>query len=226
MDIEHLGYKTIDLLLEKGLISDPADIFTFDPQKLSSEEGWGETSIRNLADAITEAKDRPLERLITALGIRHVGSTVARRLVRAFPSLKALLNASPEEIAAVEGVGPVIAESVREWADDLANIELVRKLTEAGVRVAEERTEETSDVLAGVTLVITGTLSRSREESQEAVELRGGRVTGSVSKSTTAVVVGDSPGLNKVSKARDLGIPMIDEAAFERLLDEGAEALG
>ena len=139
MDIEHLGYRTIDLLLEKGLIRGPADLFTFDTRALLEEEGWGETSVANLEKAIDAARNRPPARLLTALGIRHVGSTMARRLIRHFGSIPALLDAPLEEIAAVEGVGEVIAREVKRWASDPANRELIDRLAAAGVQMGEEK---------------------------------------------------------------------------------------
>ena len=118
MDIEHMGYKTIDLLLDDGLITDPADIFTFDVGQLRGREGWGDISVNNLSRAIEAAKDRPVARLLTALGIRHVGGTIARTLVRHFKSIPALMAATEEEISQVEGIGPTIARGVAEWAAD------------------------------------------------------------------------------------------------------------
>ncbi|MEX0865629.1 MAG: NAD-dependent DNA ligase LigA [Acidimicrobiia bacterium] len=227
MDIEHLGYKTIDLLLERGLIRDPADIFTFDTDELRGLEGWGETSVTNLARAIDAARDRPVSRVLTALGIRHVGGTVARTLARQFGGLPELIDASEEEIATVEGIGPVIAAEVRAWSVDPANRELVEKLARAGVRLADP-VEPTAGpgALTGATFVISGTLDGlSREEAEAAVEARGGKAAGSVSSKTTALVVGDSPGASKAKKAEVLGIPVIDGATFRRVLDEGLSVL-
>lgn len=229
MDIEHLGYKTIDLLLERGWVSNPADIFTFDTAKLLDVEGWGEISVGNLADAIEEARSRTPARLLTALGIRHVGSTVARRLMSEFGSIPGLLSASTEEIAAVGGVGGVIAEEVGQWAADPANAELVERLAEAGVRVEDEvdHSDSGPGVLEGLTFVVSGSLSGfGRDEARAAIEAAGGRATGSVSSRTTALVVGESPGASKVDKATELGIPIVDESTFVRLLEEGAGALG
>ena len=227
MDIEHLGYKTIDLLLGEGLIKDPADIFTFDVKRLLEYEGWGEVSVTNLEAAIEAAKDRPVARLATALGIRHVGGTVARILVRAFGSLTAIMDATEEEIAAVEGIGPVIAAEVRTWSSDPANRTLVEKLGAAGVRLAEQLPEgEASDLLAGATFVVSGTIEGyTREEAEAAIEARGGKATGSVSGRTTALIVGESPGASKTAKAEELGIPIIDADTFARLLEEGLSAV-
>jgi DNA ligase (NAD+) len=226
MDIEGLGYKTVDLLLTEQLISDPADIFKLVPDDLLGREGWGEVSVTNLLDGIEAAKDRPLERLIRALGIPHVGGTVASVLARRLRRMDAILAATGEELSAIEGFGPEIAASVREWAGDKDNRKLVRKLAKAGVRMEDPEPEGVeSDLLAGITLVLTGTLDGfSREEAKAAVEDRGGKVTGSVSKKTTAVLVGDSPG-SKAARAEELGVPVLDEAAFVRLLERGPGAI-
>jgi DNA ligase (NAD+) len=227
MDIEHMGYKTIDLLINEGLISDPADIFTFDPGSLLGREGWGEISVQNLRSAIEGAKDRPVARLLTAIGIRHVGGTVARVLVRAFGGMQALMDANEDEISAIEGIGPVIAAGVNEWSRDAANRRLVDKLGEAGVRLVDEvKGDVPSDLLAGATFVISGTLDGiSREEASMAIEARGGKAAGSVSGRTTALVVGESPGASKSRKAEELGIPIIDGRTLERVLEEGLSAL-
>lgn len=228
MDIEHMGYKTIDLLLNKGYISDPADIFTFDVDQLLDEEGWGQISVDNLKAAIATASDRPVARLLTALGIRHVGGTVARLLARHFGGIKALMDATEEQIAEIEGIGPVIATEVIRWSSDPDNRSLIAKLGDAGVRLADELDDSVaSDLLAGATFVVSGTLDGfSREEAQAAIEARGGKATGSVSGRTTALVLGESPGASKSRKAEELGIPIVDVEVFRKLLDEGLEALG
>ena len=227
MDIEHMGYKTIDLLLQNDLISDPADIFTFDTSQLLQFEGWGQISVDNLTNAIAVARDRPLARLLTALGIRHVGGTVARMLSRHFAGLPALMNATEAEIAAIEGIGPVIAAGVVEWSSDPANRDLVVKLGEAGVRLEDERPDGVaSDLLAGATFVVSGSVEGfTREEAQAAIEQRGGKATGSVSTKTTALIVGESPGASKTNKAEELGIPVLDGDQFEKLLEVGLAVL-
>lgn len=228
MDIEHMGYKTIDLLLEKNHIGDPSDIFTFDVQQLLNEEGWGQISVDNLEAAIEAAKDRPASRLLTALGIRHVGGTVARTLVGRFGSIPELMDASPEQIAAIDGIGEVIATGVVEWSSDPDNRDLVSRLEAAGVRVADEVDQSVaSSLLEGSVFVISGTVAGfSREEAQAEIEARGGRATSSVSRKTTALILGESPGASKTRKAEQLGVPIIGSDAFESLLTDGLSALG
>jgi DNA ligase (NAD+) len=228
MDIEGLGYQTVDLLLREGLIADPADIFGLRAEDLLGFEGWGETSVANLLDAIDAARERPLARLLTALGINMVGGTVARTLAREFGELRRLLAADEAAVTSIHGIGAEIAGSIRRWADDPANLALVNKLAAAGVRLSDPQPESAAagDLLAGVTVVITGTLEGfSRDEARSAVESRGGKVTGSVSGRTSAVVAGESPG-SKLAKARELGVPVLDEKGFVALLETGAAAIG
>lgn len=227
MDIEHMGYKTIDLLLSEGLISDPADIFTFDVDSLLGREGWGDISVSNLRDAIEAAKNRPVARLLTALGIRHVGGTTARALARAFGGLPPLMSAGEGQIAEVEGIGPIIAAAVAEWSAEPGNRDLIKKLGDAGVRLFDEQEAGArGELLAGATFVISGTIEGfSREEAQAAIEARGGKATGSVSGKTTALILGESPGASKTKKAEELGVPIIDGAAFRELLEQGLGAL-
>jgi DNA ligase (NAD+) len=223
MDIEGLGYQTVDLLLREHLIADPADIFGLRAEDLLQFEGWGETSVANLLGAIDAARDRPLGRLLTALGIPMVGGTVARTLAREFGSLRGLLDAGEEAITAIHGIGGEIARSIQAWVGDPDNRRLVDKLEAAGVRLEDERTAagEPSDLLAGVSVVITGTLDGiSRDEAKAAVEARGGKVVGSVSGKTSYVVAGASPG-SKLQKAEQLGVPVLDEAGFAALLAAG-----
>lgn len=227
MDIEHMGYKTIDLLLDRGYITDPADIFAFDVDQLLCEEGWGQISVDNLRAAIESAKDRPAARLLTALGIRHVGGTVARTIMRHFGDLRRVMTASEEAIAEIEGIGQVIAGEVVNWSSDPANRALVEKLGMAGVRLADQLDEDVvSDALAGATFVVSGTVPGfTREEAQAAIEMRGGKATNSVSGRTTALVVGEDPGASKTSKAEELGVPIINGEMFEKMLELGLDVL-
>ncbi len=226
MDIEGLGYKTIDLLLSESIIADPADIFKIEPDELLGREGWGEVSVGNLLAAIEAAKDREIARLLAGFGIDHVGGTVARVLARRFGSIDVLAAATEEDITAIDGIGPEIAASVVGWFADTDNRELIAKLAAAGVRMEDPVAESTAgNLLDGVTVVITGTLEDfSRDAAKSAVEDRGGKVTGSVSGKTSAVVVGASPG-SKAGTARELGIPVLDESQFVRLLEKGPSTL-
>ena len=224
MDIEGLGYKTIDLLLREGLISDPADIFLLRADQLMGFEGWGETSVGNLMKGIESARHRKLPRVLMALGIRHVGGTVARVLARRYHNLRALMDAAEHEIAATEGVGPVIAASVKQWSSDPDNIDLVAKLESAGVTLEDEPVDDEagSDLLSGISVVVTGTLeSMSREAAEAAVVALGGKATSGVSKKTSYLIAGANPGASKVTKAAEAGVPTIDEATFLQLLENG-----
>jgi len=222
MDIEGLGDKTVSQFLEHGLIEDPADIYTLDWDKVRALEGWGEVSIANLQQAIEASKQRPLANLLVGLGIRHAGGTVSRVLAKAFGHLDRLMAASKEEIASVEGVGPIIARSVHEFFANDRNRVVIDKLRAAGVNLKGPDAPALPQVLAGKSIVVTGTLAGySREDAEEAIKARGGKAPGSVSKKTTAVVVGDAPGVAKLTRAEELGIPILDEAAFTKLLETG-----
>lgn len=222
LDIEGMGYQTVKLLREHQLISDPADIFLLEKEQLLGFEGWGEVSVSNLMSAIEAAKDRPLAQLLTALGIRNVGWTGARLLSRHFGSLERLMTASEEELVAIDGVGSTIAQAVLEWSSDPLSQSMVEKMRQAGVRLSDPETETVAANLTDVRLVITGNLENwIREEAKEAVLERGGKVTGSVSSKTSALVAGSSPGAAKITKAEELGVPVLDEDAFARILVEG-----
>lgn len=229
-DIEVLGYKAAVALLESGIIADEGDLFFLDAGKLARSEffvnadGSLSTNAGKLLANLEEAKQRPLWRVLVALSIRHVGPTAAQALAAHFGSLDAIVSASTEELAGVEGVGPTIAESLHEWFSVDWHREVVEKWRVAGVRLAEERVDTGPKPMAGLTVVVTGSLENfSREGATEAVTARGGKVTGSVSKKTDFVVVGESPG-SKYDKAVSLGVPVLDEAGFEVLLAEGPDA--
>jgi len=222
MDIEGLGERTVALLTSKGLVADVADIFLLRAEDLLQFEGFGQVSVNNLLRAIEAAKQRPLARLLFGLGIKHVGGTGAQLLAQAFGSLDAILAASEEELAAVEGIGPTIARSVVAWASQPENRALVEKLRAAGVDLGRVEAPRLPQVLAGKAVVVTGTLEGfSREAAEAAIKERGGKAPGSVSKKTTAVVVGAGPGASKLSKAEQLGVPILDEEGFRHLLDTG-----
>ena len=216
MDIEHLGYMTVMRLLEAGLIEDPADIYALDARKLGQLPGFKDKAIANVLTQIEASKDRPLWRLLVGLNIRHVGSHVAQVLARAFGSLDALADASEDRIDAVPEIGPEIAATVREWFDDEDNRALIEKLRSAGLRLQDEGvdTDDGPKPLEGLSIVLTGGLeTMSRERATELAQAAGARVSSSVSKKTSFVVAGESPG-TKLAKAESLGVEIIDEATF------------
>jgi DNA ligase (NAD+) len=223
MDIEGLGERTVSLFLEHNLIHDPADVYTLDWDRVRELEGFGEISITNLQNAIEASKQRPLANLIVGLGIRHAGGTVSRVLAQAFGHLDALMAASEEDIAAVEGIGTIIARSVHEFFEHERNRQVIDKLRAAGCNFVGPEKPDTPQTMVGLSVVVTGSLEGfTREEAEEAIKGRGGKSPGSVSKKTTAVVVGDAPGAAKVTKAEEFGVPILDEAAFVHLLETGA----
>ena len=229
-DIEVLGYKAGVALLDSGIIEDEGDLFALDAEKLArspffvNADGSLSTNAGKLLANLEEAKTRPLWRVIVSLSIRHVGPTAAQALAAHFGSLDATAEASVEELAAVDGVGPTIAESLKEWFAIDWHREVVDKWRAAGVRLAEDRVDTGPKPLAGLTVVVTGSLTEfSRDGAIEAVAARGGKVTGSVSKKTDFVVVGDTPG-SKFDKAISLGVPVLDEDGFTVLLADGPDA--
>ena len=222
MDIEGLGERTAILLLDRGLVADPGDLYRLGATDLLGLDGFAEVSARNLLAAIEASKERPLANLLFALNIGHLGPAGAQLLARAFGSLDAIVAASEEELAATDGVGPVIAASVAGFFALDRNREVVDKLRAAGVDFGRVEVPALPQVLAGRSIVVTGTLEAySREAAADAITARGGRAPGSVSRRTTAVVAGSEPGQAKLAKARELGIPVLDEAGFTRLLHSG-----
>ncbi len=230
LDIEVLGYKAGVALLDCGLVQDESDVFALTGEQLSTcrffvrDDGELTENAQKLLVNLAAARSRPLWRVLVALSIRHVGPTAAQELARQFRSVERIASAAEEELASAEGVGPTIAAAVREWFDVDWHREIVRKWEQAGVRLAEEAGTEAPRPLEGLTMVITGSLETfSRDSAIEAVQIRGGKVTGSVSKKTSYVVVGDAPG-SKYDKAVQLGVPVLDEAGFTALLEGGPEA--
>ncbi|MGD9099014.1 MAG: NAD-dependent DNA ligase LigA [Anaerolineae bacterium] len=222
MDIEGLGSKGAAQFVREGLISDVADLYDLDPQRVLALEGWAQKSTDALFEALEASKERPLARLLTALGIRHVGVAVAELLVARFPSLDALAAASVEDLEAIEGMGPVTAQRVVEWFQRPRHREIVKKLREAGVRMTEEQEEEKEKrlPLAGLTFVITGTLpTLSRTEARDLIQAHGGKVTESVSGKTNYLVAGESPG-SKLRKAQERGVQVLDEAGLREMIGD------
>jgi DNA ligase (NAD+) len=229
-DIDVLGYEAAVALLEAGVVTDEGDVFALDEERLAQvdlfrrKDGGLTANAGKLLDAIAAARTRPLWRALVALSIRHVGPTAAQALARRFRSVEAIRTASLEELAGTDGVGPVIGAAVLDWFDVDWHVSVVERWAKAGVRLAEEVSEEGPRLLEGLTVVVTGSLEGySRDEATEAIQTLGGRAAGSVSRKTSFVVVGDSPG-SKADKAAELGVPVLDEAGFGVLLREGPDA--
>jgi DNA ligase (NAD+) len=221
MDVEGLGVKLVAQLVDKGLVRDVGDLYALSFDDLVALERMGEISARNLLGALEASKKRPLSRVLHAVGIRHVGAHVARVLAQAFGSAEALAAASVDDLVRVHEVGDTVAASVVEFFARPESRVLFEKLGKAGVRLADERGAGSARPLEGMTFVITGTLSGwSREEAAELLRAKGARVADSVSRKTSAVVAGESAG-SKLEKARTLGIPVLDDAAFRSLLETG-----
>lgn len=222
MDIEGLGEKLVDQLVDKGLVKTPADLYRLDLPTLAGLERMGEKSAQNLLDAIERSKHTTLERFIYALGIRNVGEATARDLARHFGALEPLMHAGVEELMQVPEVGPVVAESIAQFFAEPHNRQVIADLRRLGVRWQEGRPRQRAAVagVAGKTFVLTGTLPHwTREEAKEKIEAAGGKVTGSVSSKTDYVVVGADPG-SKLARAEALGIPLLDEDGLKALLGE------
>lgn len=226
-DIEGLGYEAAIALLKAGVIADEGDLFTLSEDDLLRTElfrtkaGSLSANGRRLLDNLDKAKQVALWRVLVALSIRHVGPTAARALATEFGDLDAIMSASTERLAAVEGVGPTIAAALTEWFTVDWHRAIVEKWRAAGVRMADERDTSVPRTLEGLTVVVTGSLAGfSRDDAKEAIVARGGKAAGSVSKKTDYVVAGDSPG-SKYDKAIELGVPVLDEDGFRTLLAEG-----
>jgi len=227
LDIEVLGYEAGVALLQAGVIADEGDLFGLTEDDLLRTELFrtkaGDLSAngKRLLANLDKAKAAPLWRVLVALSIRHVGPTAARALATEFGDIDAIVSASTEQLAAVEGVGATIAAAVTEWFTVDWHRDIVEKWRAAGVRMADERDAGVPRTLAGLAIVVTGSLTGfSRDDAKEAIVVRGGKAAGSVSKKTAYVVAGDSPG-SKYDKAVELGVPILDEDGFRRLLEDG-----
>ncbi|PSL06086.1 DNA ligase (NAD+) [Haloactinopolyspora alba] len=229
-DIEAMGWEAGVALTEAGVVTDEGDVFALDEDDLArvplftNADGGLTVNGRRLLDNLRKAKEQPLWRVIVSLSIRHVGPTAARALAGAFGSIEAIDQADEDELAAVDGVGPTIAASVKEWFTVDWHRDVVRKWGEAGVRMADDVDTSTPRTLEGLTLVVTGSLEQySRDDAKEAILARGGKASGSVSKKTSFLVAGENAG-SKYDKALQLGVPVLDEAGFTTLLESGPEA--
>jgi DNA ligase (NAD+) len=222
MDIEGFGERSVRLFLNEGFLDDLTGIYTLDFDRLRQIDGFGDISIANLQTAIEASKHRPLPNLLVGLNIRHLGYAGAELLARAFGHLDRIMDATVDELVAVDGVGAVIAASVHEWFADEGNRALVERLRAAGVNFEGPPPADEPQTLAGLSVVVTGTLGGyTREEVEAVIKAHGGKSPGSVSKKTTAVVVGEGPGAAKLVKAAELGVPVLDEAGFDHLLATG-----
>ena len=225
LDIDGLGYETAIALLQAGRLSDIGDVFSLTEESFQGLRGFGSKKVEQILRGIEAARDRPLWRLLVGLSIRHVGPTAAQDVARHFRTLDAVMAATPEELAAVEGVGPVVAQSLAAWFRDPRHRDIVERLRSGGARVADEGSDDGPRPLEGVTVVVTGTLSSySRDGAIEALQALGGKVTASVSKKTDFVVVGTDPGASKHDKAVKLGVPLLDDAGLRVLLEQGVDA--
>jgi DNA ligase (NAD+) len=218
MDIDGLGDKIVDQLVDKGLVKDVADLYSLKLDQVADLDRMAEKSAQNLLDEIAASKKQPLSRLIYALGMRFVGERTGQLLAENFGSLEELEEATPEDLEKVAEVGPKVSEAIVEFFSEPANRKLIKKLHAAGVRPTAEKREIKSQKFAGKSFVFTGALEhRSREEAGELVQQHGGKLSGSVSKKTDYVVVGADPG-SKYDKAKELGVTVLTESEFEKLI--------
>ncbi len=220
MDIEGLGPKVVEQLITAGIIRDVPDLYSIKKEDLLSLEGFAEKSAENLLTAIEKSKRTSLGRFLFALGIRHVGEVTAQMLARHFKTLDRIMNATREELEAIEGIGPEVAGSIAEWFSDDKNRTLIRRLLDAGIEI--EGTEKNKELpLQGKSFVFTGSLNRfKREEAKKLVTALGGQVQSTVGKRTDFVVVGENPG-SKLEKAKKLGVKTITEEEFLKLIGQG-----
>jgi DNA ligase (NAD+) len=221
LNIDGLGEKIVDQLVNEGMVKDVADLYTLKLEPLAALERSGEKSAQNLLDEIEASKKAGLARLIYALGIRFVGERTGQLLAEHFSDLDAVAHATEEQLTEVGEVGPKVAASIAEFFSEKANRELIAKLRKAGLKLTGEKKKLAEDRLHGRTFVFTGALANiSREQGAELVARYGGKNVGSVSKNTDYVVVGSDPG-SKFDKAKELGVTILDEVGFERLIATG-----
>jgi len=222
MDIEGLGEQRVQQFCELGLLADMGDIYSLSEEALLTIDKFQQRSVRKLLDAIDASRSRPLDRLLVGLNIRHLAGAGSQVLATHFGHLDAIAAASVEELAAVDGVGGIIAASVADWFADPTNQAVVAKLRVAGVNFEGPAPSELPQNLVGLSVVVTGTLpGYTRDEAEAAIKGRGGKSPGSVSKKTDALVVGTEPGASKVTKATELGVPVLDAEGFRVLLETG-----
>jgi DNA ligase (NAD+) len=222
MDIEGLGEKTVFALSDLQLIQDVGDLYSLTQEQLLQIEGFGELSATNLLQALEKSKSKPLPKLLTALGIKHLGPAASESLAKTFGNLDNIVTATEDQLSTIDGVGPSIAQSIINWCNQKQNKAIIAKLKKAGVDFGNVQVSQLAQTLLGKAIVVTGSVEGfTREEAEAAIKDRGGKSPGSVSAKTYCVVVGSDPGASKVTKANELKIPIIDAARFQQLLDSG-----
>ncbi len=222
MDIEGLGEKTVFALSDLQLIQDVGDLYSLTQEQLLQIEGFGELSATNLLQALEKSKSKPLPKLLTALGIKHLGPAASESLAKTFGNLDNIVTATEDQLSTIDGVGPSIAQSIINWCNQKQNKAIIAKLKKAGVDFGNVQVSQLAQTLLGKAVVVTGSVEGfTREEAEAAIKDRGGKSPGSVSAKTYCVVVGSDPGASKVTKANELKIPIIDAARFQQLLDSG-----
>jgi DNA ligase (NAD+) len=222
MDIEGLGEKTVFALSDLQLIQDVGDLYSLTQEQLLQIEGFGELSATNLLHALEKSKSKPLPKLLTALGIKHLGPAASESLAKTFGNLDNIVTATEDQLSTIDGVGPSIAQSIINWCNQKQNKAIIAKLKKAGVDFGNVQVSQLAQTLLGKAIVVTGSVEGfTREEAEAAIKDRGGKSPGSVSGKTYCVVVGSDPGASKVTKANELKIPIIDAAKFQQLLDSG-----
>ena len=220
MDIQSLGEETIELLYNNHLIKNVADLYELKEEQIIPLERMGEKSAHNIITGIQESKKRPFERVLFALGIRHVGETLAKKIARAAHSIDHLQKMSIEELTQIEDVGETIAHSIKEYFSKPQNQEIIKRLKYHGLQFEIEGNFHQSDKLKGLIIVISGTFKRwSRDELKELIEIKGGKNTSSVSKKTSYLLAGEDPGPEKIKKAKELGVKIIDEDTFAKMIE-------
>ena len=221
MDIEGLGEETIDLLYRQGLLHNIADIYDLRLEDIAAQERLGEKSAQNILAGIEASKNVQWSRVLFALGIRMVGETTAKKIAKRYNTIDMLQWATAEQLCAIEDVGPQIAENIVRYFEDLRNLEILERLRQAGVQMEGEAAEEpTSDKLAGMSIVISGTFAHhSRDEYKALIESNGGKNVGSVSKKTSFILAGENMGPEKLKKAEALGVKLMSEDEFLDLIE-------
>jgi DNA ligase (NAD+) len=222
MNIEGLGEETVDLLFNKGLIRNIADLYELQPEQLIPLERMGEKSATNILKSIKGSVSIPYYRVLFALGIRHVGETVAKTLASKFSSLDELMAANEERLTSVREIGPKIAASIVSYFSDPENIEIIRRLKSTGIKLSGETSiPDNGNALDGKVIVISGVFRvHTRDEYKELIEKNGGKNTSSISESTSFILAGENMGPSKKEKAEELGVQIINEAEFLNIIGE------